>query len=250
MSQIAQSARIGSNSTLGAYSVVGDNVVVGDDCTIGHHVVIHDGSVIGDGVRIDDHTVIGKMPMRAVNSATSSAVDLSPCTIGEQCLIGTGVVIYAGAVIGKEVLVADQASVREDVVIGERTIVGRGASVENHCLIGQCCKLETNVYITAYSRLEDYVFVAPGVLTSNDNFIGRTEERFKHFKGVTIRRGGRLGVGAVILPGREIGSDSVVAGGAVVTKDTESSQIVAGTPARFFRQVPEEQLLDRQNWFD
>lgn len=250
MSQIAQSARIGTNTTFGAFCVVEDNVVVGDDCTIAHHVVIHEGSVIGNGVRIDDQTVIGKLPMRAANSAVTSEEALSPCTIGERCLIGTGVVIYAGTVIGKEVLVADQASVREDVVIGERTIVGRGASIENHCLIGQYCKLETNVYITAYSRLEDYVFIAPGVLTSNDNFIGRTEERFKHFKGVTIRRGGRLGVGAVILPGKEIGSDSVVAGGAVVTRDTESAQIVAGIPARFLRPVPEEQLLDRQNWFD
>lgn len=250
MSQIAATAQIGENTILGAFCVLGESVTIGSDTVIGNHVIIHDGSIIGNGVRIDDHTVIGKRPMKAANSAVTSETDLSPATIGDRCLIGTGVVIYAGSSIEESVLVADLATVREDVQIGEQTIVGRGVAIENKCRIGRYCKLETNVYITAYSLIEDYVFLAPGVLTSNDNFMGRTEERFKHFKGVTVRRGGRLGVGSVILPGREIGSDSVVAGGSVVTKDTESRQIVAGTPARYFGDVLEEQLLERQNWFD
>jgi len=50
-------------------------------------------------------------------------------------------------------------------------------TVENQCSIGRFCKLETESYITAYSKLGDRVFIAPGVLTSNDNFVGRTEER-------------------------------------------------------------------------
>ncbi|RMF61350.1 MAG: N-acetyltransferase, partial [Bacteroidetes bacterium] len=65
---------------------------------------------------------------------------------------------------------------------------------------------------------------------------------------VTIRRGGRLGVGAVILPGKEIGPDAVVAAGAVLTRDAEAEMIHAGLPARPFRPVPEEQKLDRQGW--
>jgi acetyltransferase-like isoleucine patch superfamily enzyme len=98
--------------------------------------------------------------------------------------------------------------------------------------------------------LEDRVFVAPGVLTSNDNFMGRSEERFKHFKGITVRRGGRLGVGAVILPGKEIGPDGVVAAGALLTCDAEPEMIHAGVPARAFRSVPDLQKLDNQGWED
>lgn len=250
MNQIAASAQIGENTTFGSFCVIGNSVVVGKNSVIGNHVVIHDGTVIGTGARIDDHAVIGKRPMKAANSAVTTEADLAPSSIGDECLIGTGVVIYAGTAIGNGVLVADLATVRENVQIGDQTIVGRGVSIENHCQIGRYCKLETNVYVTAHSLIEDYVFVAPGVLTSNDNFIGRTEERFKHFKGITIRRGGRIGVGAVILPGREIGADSVVAGGSVLTKDTEPNKIFAGTPARYFRDVPEDQRLERQNWFD
>jgi len=99
-------------------------------------------------------------------------------------------------------MIADLATVREAVTIGEQTIVGRGVAIENRCTIGKRCKLETDAYITAYSELEDDVFVAPMVATSNDNYMARGSERFKHFKGVTVRRGGRIGVNATVLPAR------------------------------------------------
>jgi acetyltransferase-like isoleucine patch superfamily enzyme len=147
-------------------------------------------------------------------------------------------------------MVADLATIRENVTIGAYTIVGRGVAIENRCRIGRYVKLETNVYITAYSDLADRVFVAPCVVTSNDNFIGRTEERFKHFKGVTVKKGGRVGLNATILPGVTIHEDGLVAAGAVVTKDVPARTIVVGVPARPVGDVPPEQLLDNQNWKD
>ncbi|ARA94840.1 UDP-3-O-(3-hydroxymyristoyl)glucosamine N-acyltransferase [Rhodothermaceae bacterium RA] len=248
MHTLAATATLGEGTTLGHYCVIEEDVSIGAHCSIGHHVVIHAGTRIGDGVRIDDHAVIGKQPMRARNSAVTRDHRPPPAVIGAGCLIGTHAVIYAGCRLAEHVLVADFASIREDVTVGERTIIGRGVAVENACRIGRRCKLETNAYLTAYSELEDFVFVAPGVLTSNDNFIGRTEERFRHFKGVTVRRGGRLGVGAVILPGRTVGPDAVVAAGAVLTRDADAALIQAGVPARPLRAVPPEQLLDAQGW--
>lgn len=259
---VAEEARIGHHAALGSHATVGRDtrighfasigrsVQIGSGCLIGDHVVIHDGTVIGDNVRIDDGATIGKQPMRASNSAVTRGQQQPPAEIGSGSLIGAGVVIYAGSILGEKVLVADLSTIREAVTVGDFTIIGRGVAIENACTIGRYCKLETNVYITAYSTLEDRVFVAPGALTSNDNYIGRTEERFKHFKGVTVRRGGRIGVGAVVLPGRSIGEDTVIAAGAVLTKDAEDRIIYAGVPARELRRVPEEQLLDNQNWED
>jgi acetyltransferase-like isoleucine patch superfamily enzyme len=86
------------------------------------------------------------------------------------------------------------------------------------------------------------------VITTNDNYLGRTEERFKHFKGVVMRRGARIGGGAVILPGIEIGADAVVAAGAVVTKNVPAKMIYIGMPAKELREVPKDQLLDEQGW--
>jgi len=249
-SVIAKSATLGKGTTVGQFCFVGDDVVIGANCQIGHHVTIHNDTQIGDNVRIDDGAVLGKFPMRAANSAVTKDQQLPGLTIGHGCIIGTQAVIYRGAKLAENILVADLASVREDVTIGRKTIVGRGVTIENRCTIGAFVKLETNSYITAYSTLEDRVFVAPCVATSNDNFIGRTDKRFDKFLGVIIRRGGRIGVNATILPGKEIGADALVAAGALVTTDVPPGKIVAGIPAKVFRDVPTEELLDNQGWED
>lgn len=249
-SAIHPSARIGEGTTLGEFCVIEANVTIGKGCKLGHHVVIREGTVVGDTVRIDDHASLGKHPMKAANSATTKEQELPPLTVGELCIVGTGVVLYRGAAIDAKVLMADLATIRENVTIGRGTIVGRGVTVENFCSVGRYCKLESECYVTAYSTLEDRVFVAPGVVTSNDNFVGRTQERFKHFKGVTVKKGGRIGAGTVTLPGVTIGEDALVAAGSTVTKDVEPRTIVMGKPARPLRPVPVEQLLENQGWVD
>lgn len=241
--QVDPSAEIGTGTEIGHFAVVGPGVRIGVRCRIGHHVVLHAETVLGEGVRVDDHAVVGKLPLRAARSQTTSAAPLPPAEVGDGSLIGTGAVLYRGCRIGKGVLVADYATVRERVVVGDETIVGRGVAIENDSAVGARVKLETNAYVTAFSTIEDDVFVAPGVLTSNDNFMGRTEERKKHFGGPTVRRGARLGVGAVLLPGKEVPEEAVVAAGAVLTRDAEGGRVHVGVPARAVRPVPPEQRL-------
>lgn len=249
-SSVHPSAKIGEGTTLGEFCVIEANVTIGRGCRLGHHVVVREGTVVGDTVRIDDHASLGKHPMKAANSATTKEQELPPLTVGDLCIVGTGVVLYRGAAIDAKVLMADLATIRENVTIGRGTIVGRGVTVENFCSVGRYCKLESECYVTAYSTLEDRVFIAPGVVTSNDNFVGRTQERFKHFKGVTVKKGGRVGAGTVTLPGVTIGEDALVAAGSTVTRDVEPRTIVMGKPARPLRPVPVEQLLENQGWVD
>jgi acetyltransferase-like isoleucine patch superfamily enzyme len=175
---------------------------------------------------------------------------MPPLVIGSSVTIGAGCVIYCGANISDMAFFGDLATVREDVEIGAGTIIGRGATVENKVFIGKKCKIESNAYITAMSTVEDYCFVAPCVAFSNDNFLGRTEERKKHFKGPTLRKGSRVGAGAVILPGLEIGEDALVAAGSVVTKNIPPRVIVMGSPAKVVRKVPDEQLIEAQIFYE
>lgn len=243
MSLISEKATIGDNTIFGQNCVIEEKVTIGTNVRIGHNVIIYQGTTIGDGCQIHDNVVIGKKPMRAARSIMKEQKSYNPAVIGNNCTIGTSSIIYVQAILADDVFIADLATVRENVSIGEKTIIGRGAAVENECSIGAYCKIETNAYITAFSTIEDYVFIAPGVVTSNDNFIGRTEKRFSAFKGCTIKRGGRVGANATLLPAIIIESDGVVGAGSVVTRSVRAEKIVIGNPAREIRQVEEDQLL-------
>jgi acetyltransferase-like isoleucine patch superfamily enzyme len=243
---IHPTAKIGTGTSFGANCYVDANVTIGPDCRIGHGVIIHPDTSLGSGVRIDDHAVVGKLPMRAAASAITKEETLSGCTVGDRCILGTYVVIYRGCTIEQNVLVADLASVREHVRIGEYTIVGRGVTVENKVTIGKRCKLETEAYLTALSEIGDYCFIAPEVTFTNDNFLARTKERFKYHKGVTMKKGARIGANVTVLPGITIEEDALVAAGSVVTRDVPARKIVLGSPARVWRDVPPEQLLENQ----
>ena len=147
-------------------------------------------------------------------------------------------IVYPGTIVG------DQACVRERCTVGDDVVVGRGSLVENDTTIGALTKIQAHAYITAYSVLEEEVFIAPCVATTNDNLMGRTERRHELIKGPTIRRGARVGVGAVLCPAVEIGEEAFVGAGAVVTKDVPPRVVVVGNPARVLRDVLEDELLE------
>jgi acetyltransferase-like isoleucine patch superfamily enzyme len=208
----------------------------------GENVVVYPGTVVGDGCRIGDNVVLGKQPALSPRS-TAQREELPPLELGEGTIVSTGSVVFAGTRIGARVILGDQSCVRERCVLEDDVVVGRGSLVENDTTIGARTKIQANAYVTAYSILEDDVFIAPCVVTTNDNFMGRTEQRHALRKGPTIRRGARIGGGAVLLPGIEVGEEAFVGAGAVVVRNVPPRALVVGNPARQIRDVPDEELL-------
>src|SRR5438067_327428 len=205
--------------------------------------IVYPGTVLGEGVRVLEHAVVGKQPSLSPRS-TAKREPLAPTTIGDGTIVSTGAIVFAGTTIGARVVLGDQSCVRERVTIGDDVVVGRGSVIENDTTIGALTKIQADAYITAYSTLEDNVFIAPCVVTTNDNFMGRTERRHELIAGPTIRRGARIGGGAVLCPGVEIGEEAFVGAGAVVTKDVQPRMLVVGNPARIVREVAADELLD------
>jgi UDP-2-acetamido-3-amino-2,3-dideoxy-glucuronate N-acetyltransferase len=184
---------------------------------------VHPDTVIGAQVQFGEGCVVGKPPVLGAHSTTARAAP-GPARLGDGVSIGAGAVVLAGAVIGDGVVVGDQAHVRERATIGAETVVGRGVSVENDVIVGARVRLQTNAYITAWSVVEDDVFVAPGVITTNDPTAGRRRAG-QELRGPTMRRACRIG------------------GGAVLTADVPPRAVVMGVPARVVREVAEEELL-------
>jgi acetyltransferase-like isoleucine patch superfamily enzyme len=164
--------------------------------------------------------------------------------IGEGVLIGGHVIIHSGARIGSGARVGDHAQVRDGAVIGAGSTVGSYVSVDPGVEIGERVSIQTRCYITGGTRIENDVFVGPGVTLTNDNTMNRHGPEFE-FEGPLLRRACRVGGGATVCPGIEIGEEAFVAAGAVVSADVAPRTVVMGVPARPVREVPDEDLLQR-----
>jgi len=223
--------------------VLGEGVAIGEGTVFGAHVVVHDGVRIGSGCVIEDHVVLGKVPRLARTS--SAPRDLpTPLTLGDRVTVCAGAVVYAGSTIGDEAIVGDQAQVRERSTVGERSLVGRGAGIDNDVRIGARVKVQSQVYVTAWSVVEDDVFIGPGASMTNDDTMSRHAPDYA-LRGATIRRGARIGGSVVMVPGVEIGEEAFVAAGAVITRDVPPRAVVMGVPARRVRDVGDDELIER-----
>lgn len=245
-SYVDSAAEIGAGCVLGHGAVIEAGVQLGPGCTVGHHAVIHAGTRVGAGCRIEDHAVLGRQPRPAPTSTVAVPQNLPPLVIGDATSIGTGAVVYTGSVIGRQCLIGDLAFVREQVQIGDRVIVGTHVTVENEVRIGSGVKIQTGAYITAWTTIEDNCFIAPCVVTTNDNYMGRTERRFAERGGAVIRRGARVGANVTLLPNIEVGAEAFVAAGSVVTRPVPPATLVMGSPAKARRAVPEEEFVAAQ----
>jgi acetyltransferase-like isoleucine patch superfamily enzyme len=155
-----------------------------------------------------------------------------------------GAVVCAGASVGEGTILGDQSFVRERSSVGAESVIGRGSVVDNDVQVGSRVRVQTNVYLTAFTVVEDDVFIGPGAITTNDHTMARHPPGAE-LRGAILRRACRIGGGAVLTPGVEIGEEAFVAAGAVVTADVAPRAVAIGVPARLVREVGEDDLLER-----
>jgi acetyltransferase-like isoleucine patch superfamily enzyme len=204
--------------------------------------------------RAGPHSRLETAPVRRYDAASMSGPALLPSdlapglligdevSIGEGALIGGHVVIHSGVEIGAGARVGDHAQIRDGAVIGAGSTVGSYVCVDPGVVIGERASVQTRCYVTGGTRIEDDVFVGPGVTLTNDNSMNRHGPEFE-FEGPLLRRACRVGGGSTICPGVEIGEEAFVAAGAVVNADVPPRTVVMGVPARAVREVPEADLL-------
>ena len=222
--------------------LMGEGVVVADGVSFGAYVVVHDGTRIGAGATIGDHAVLGKLPRLSGHSRARGTV--GALEVGAGVSVGAGAIVFAGALLGDGAILGDQSFVRERAQVGAGSVIGQGSAVDNDVQVGARVRVQSGVYLTAFTLVEDDVFIGPGATTTNDHTMGRHGSD-SPLRGATFRRACRVGGGAVIVPGVEIGEEAFVAAGAVVTQDVPARAVVMGVPARFVREVREEDLLER-----
>ena len=183
------------------------------------------------GVEIFPNAFIGKEPKGA--GALARVPEFSrKLRIGKNSSIGPCAVVYYDVSIGENTLIGDGASIREKCAIGDRCVIGRYVTINYETTIRDRVKIMDHSWLAGRMLVEEDVFISGGVMTANDNHIGKSGYNEADIIGPTIKKGAVIGVGATLLPKVVIGENAVVAAGSVVTKDVPGDGMVVGVPAR------------------
>lgn len=167
---------------------------------------------VGEGTKIDEDVWLCH-DARGVISKT---------TIGKNCRIRSGTVIYSNVTIGDNCNFGQHSVVRENCRIGNNTSIGTHVTVENDTTIGSYTSIETCCHVTAFATIGDYVFLGADVITNNDfSMKYRREGHGTKLIGPTIKKGARIGSGAIIMAGVQIGEHSIINSGERVRKNID-----------------------------
>lgn len=191
---------------------------------ISSKAVIHPNVKLGENVTIEDFCEIG-VPPKGFTSGQR------PTIIGDNSIIRSGSVVYAGNKIGKNFQTGHKANIRENNTIGDNVSIGTLSVVEHHVTIEDNVRLHTQVFVPEYTTLRKNCWLGPNVVITNASY-PKSPHVKKELKGPLIEEDAIIGANSTILPGLTLGAHCLVGAGSVVTKDIAAKDVVAGNPAR------------------
>lgn len=231
----------------GAQCVIGSQAVIGQNVTLGHHCIIEDGATLGNNVFIDSNTIVRSGVTLGDDSFVGANCILGeyqmdfcrdrrapahPLQIGAHALVRSGTILYSGSRIGTQFQTGHNVTIRENAAIGDHVSVGTLSDIQGNCRIGNYVRLHSNVHIGQLSQVDDFVWIYPYVVLTND-----PTPPSENFVGVHVHSFAIVATGALVMPGLDIGQDALVAAGAIVTKPVPPYAVVAGNPGRITSDV-------------
>lgn len=173
-----------------------------------------------------------------------------PCRLnysaGKGVIIKHTAVIEEGCAIGDEVFIGHYCILRPNTIIGDRTKVGHLTVIEGWASIGKDCFIAAQSNITKGMIIEDKVFIGMGVMSGNDRRMVHLRRDKAPFisEPPIVRYGARIGMGAILLPGCDVGREAFVAAGSIVHgKVYPYTTYVGNTLEKHTESVPDKELL-------
>ena len=211
--------------------IIGDNVIIEDNCYIDYGVILRDNVHIKKGSYIGVRCIIGEYLMDFYSDRINK---VHPLVIGENALIRSDTIVYGDTTIGNNFQTGHRVTIREESMIGDHVRIGTLCDIQEECSIGNYVSLHSNVFVGEKSVIKDYVWIFPHVVLTND-----PTPPSKTIIGVTVESYAAIAAGSIILPGVNIGEDSLVGAGSVVNKNVEKETLVVGNPAKRKSQIQE-----------
>jgi acetyltransferase-like isoleucine patch superfamily enzyme len=190
--------------------------------------IVHPGVILGGNLVVEDFCIIGA-PFRGQPEDTVTV-------IGDNAVIRSHTVIYAGNRIGSNFQTGNKANIRECNTIGDNVSIGTLSVVEHHVVIADNVRIHTQAFIPEFSVLEEGCWIGPQVTVTNARFPQSPTVK-NELAGAVIGKRAKIGAGATLLPGITIGENSLIGAGSVVTRSVDADGIYAGNPAVFLRRI-------------
>jgi acetyltransferase-like isoleucine patch superfamily enzyme len=222
--------------------LIAPGVEIPDDAEIEPYVTIHSGVVLGAGVRLGHGAVIGRPQRIDANSRSPRRPANEPTIIGAGCMIGGRATVVAGARIGARSTLADGVLIRETAVLCEEVMIGFGVGVARMTEIGFGTRIQSCTQIGPRTRIGEEVMIGPNVVFVGDPTLGRNGPG-DDSPGISVGRRARIATGAIFSPPVQVGEEAVVGAASFVNADVAARTVVVGVPARFLRNVREDELL-------
>ena len=193
--------------------------------------LIYGAVTLGKNARIGAFCEIGVPPHGTQDGALNT-------TIGDDSVIRSHTVIYAGNQIGSNFQTGHGVLIRELNKIGRHVSVGSHTVIEHHVEISDYVRIHSQAFIPEFSILHEGCWIGPNVVFTNAPH-PQCPNAKNCLRGPVIQCGAKIGANATLLPGVEIGEMALVGAGAVVSKDVPPGVVVAGNPARVIKNVNE-----------
>ena len=145
--------------------------------------------------------------------------------------------------VGKNVIINDFVNVY-GCTIDDGTKIGPFVEIQKNAYIGKNCKISSHTFICEGVNIKNGVFVGHNVSFINDKFPFAVNQDFSlktnsdwELMKTVVNDKVSIGTSSTILGGIQIGENSIIGAGSVVTKDVPANVIVAGNPAKILRQL-------------
>jgi acetyltransferase-like isoleucine patch superfamily enzyme len=177
--------------------------------------------ILGNGCRI--------APTTRIVPTEDDGREFGPVEIGEGSIVRDGVILSTGARIGCRVLIGHNCVLRRSVLVGDDSVISHLVSIQHDVVLGSRVRVSSLTHLTGGLLVEDDVQIGAGVATVDDNDMEWPHPTMQ--RGAILRQGCRIGSGTTILGGVEIGRNTLIGAGSVVTRAIPENVVAFGNTA-------------------
>jgi len=179
---------------------------------------------LGKNIVIQDYAIIGVAPKGKKEGEIKTI-------IGNNAIIRSHTVIYAGTKIGNNFQTGHHTCIRENNEIGNNVSIGTKTVVEFKTKIEDNVRIHSQAFIPEYCELKKGCWIGPNAVLTNAKF-PKSKKAKDFLEGVIIGKNAKIGANTTILPGVKIGDDALVGAGSLVSKNVPREKVFAGNPAK------------------